>query len=179
MVAARGRHRFSLLAGGGYASPVTAQLIDGNAIAAEIRKEVATRVAALTAKGVTAGLAAILVGDNPGSISYVTMKRKDAAEVGIFSETFKLPETATQAEVLGLMRDLNGDPRFHVILPQLPMPPQINENLVLDTMAAHKDADGLHPVNLGKLLRGDLDDYRDNYFAGSKVVSFPQKDGTV
>jgi methylenetetrahydrofolate dehydrogenase (NADP+)/methenyltetrahydrofolate cyclohydrolase len=136
---------------------VTAQLIDGNAIAAEIRKEVAVRVEALSAKGVTAGLAAILVGDNAGSVSYVTMKREDAAEVGIFSETFRLPESATEPEVLGLMADLNADARFHVILPQLPMPRQINENRVLDAMAAHKDADGLHPMNLGKLLRGDLD----------------------
>ena len=136
---------------------MAAQLIDGNAIAAEIRKEVAARVEALKATGVTPGLAAILVGENPGSISYVKMKREDAAEVGIFSETFTLPDTATQDEVLNLMADLNTDPRFHVILPQLPMPPQINENRVLDAMAPHKDADGLHPVNLGKLLRGDLD----------------------
>ncbi|MGH7752101.1 MAG: bifunctional 5,10-methylenetetrahydrofolate dehydrogenase/5,10-methenyltetrahydrofolate cyclohydrolase [Gemmatimonadales bacterium] len=135
---------------------MTAQLIDGTRIAAEILGEVAERVKALRARGVTPGLAAILVGENPGSISYVTMKREDAAEVGIFSETFRLPDTAAEAEVLGLMRDLNADDRFHVILPQLPMPPQVNENRVLDTMAAHKDADGLHPMNLGKLLRGEL-----------------------
>jgi methylenetetrahydrofolate dehydrogenase (NADP+)/methenyltetrahydrofolate cyclohydrolase len=85
------------------------------------------------------------------------MKRDDAAEVGIFSETFRLPATAAEAEVLGLMADLNTDARFHVILPQLPMPPQVAENRVLDAMAPEKDADGLHPVNLGKLLRGELD----------------------
>ena len=136
---------------------MTAQLIDGNAIAADILREVAERVAALAAAGVTPGLAAILVGDNAGSISYVKMKREDAAQVGIFSETFHLPESSTESAVLGLMADLNADPRFHAILPQLPMPPQISENRVLDTMAPTKDADGLHPANLGKLLRGDLD----------------------
>jgi methylenetetrahydrofolate dehydrogenase (NADP+)/methenyltetrahydrofolate cyclohydrolase len=136
---------------------MTAQRIDGEAIASEIRAEVAARVEALKAGGVTPGLAAILVGDNPGSISYVTMKREDAAEVGIFSETFRLPETTSEAEVLALMADLNADGRFHVILPQLPMPPQVGENRVLDAMAPAKDADGLHPANLGKLLRGDLD----------------------
>ncbi len=140
-----------------YASSVTAQRIDGEAIASQIRAEVAARVEALKAHGVTPGLAAILVGENPGSISYVTMKREDAAEAGILSETFRLPETASEAEVLALMADLNGDDRFHVILPQLPMPPQVNENRVLDAMKPEKDADGLHPVNLGKLLRGDLD----------------------
>ena len=134
-----------------------AHRIDGEAIASEIRAEVAARAEALKARGVTPGLAAILVGDNPGSISYVTMKREDAAEVGIFSETFRLPEAATEGEVLALMAELNADDRFHVILPQLPMPPQVNEHRVLDAMAAEKDADGLHPVNLGKLLRGELD----------------------
>lgn len=136
---------------------MTAQLIDGNAIAADILREVAERVAVLAAAGVTPGLAAILVGDNAGSISYVKMKREDAARVGVFSETFHLPADSTEAAVLGLMADLNADPRFHVILPQLPLPPQISENRVLDAMAPHKDADGLHPANLGKLLRGDLD----------------------
>jgi methylenetetrahydrofolate dehydrogenase (NADP+)/methenyltetrahydrofolate cyclohydrolase len=136
---------------------VTAQIIDGAAMAAEIRQEVAARVEALQARGVTPGLAAILVGDNPGSISYVKMKREDAAEVGIFSETFHLPAETPESEVLELMERLNNDPRFHVILPQLPMPNQVNENRVLDTMRAEKDADGLHPVNLGKVLRGELD----------------------
>ncbi len=144
-------------ASGPYPSLDTAQIIDGNAIASEIRAGVAARVEALAARGITPGLAAILVGDNPGSISYVTMKREDAAEVGIFSETFRLPDTATEAEVLQLTAGLNADSRFHVILPQLPMPPQVDEHRVLDAMKPEKDADGLHPANLGKLLRGDLD----------------------
>lgn len=136
---------------------MTAQLIDGNAIAADILREVAGRVSVLLTKGITPGLAAILVGEDTGSVSYVKMKREDAAQVGIFSETFHLPEDSSEETVLRLMAALNDDARFHVILPQLPLPPQVNENRVLDAMARHKDADGLHPANLGKLLRGDLD----------------------
>jgi methylenetetrahydrofolate dehydrogenase (NADP+) / methenyltetrahydrofolate cyclohydrolase len=135
---------------------VTAQLIDGNAIAAGIKAEVASRVASLLERGITPGLAAIIVGENPASISYVSSKTADCAEVGILSETFTLPESATQQGVLELVRQLNADDRFHAILPQLPMPAQVNEQLVIDTMSAAKDADGLHPQNLGRLLRGEL-----------------------
>jgi len=134
-----------------------AKLIDGAAIAAEIRAEVAREAAALREAGVTPGLAAIIVGDNAASISYVSMKTKACAEAGIFSETFRLPATATQDEVIALVRQLNADPRFHAILPQLPLPPQVNELAVIDALDPAKDADGLHPVNLGKLLRGELD----------------------
>jgi methylenetetrahydrofolate dehydrogenase (NADP+)/methenyltetrahydrofolate cyclohydrolase len=134
-----------------------ARLIDGAAIAASIREEVAREAAELRAAGVTPGLAAIIVGDNAASISYVSMKTKACAEAGIFSETFRLPASATQEDVVGLVRQLNGDERFHAILPQLPLPPQVNELAVIDALAPEKDADGLHPVNLGKLLRGELD----------------------
>lgn len=136
---------------------MTAQIIDGEGIGAEIRAEVAKRVEALKPSGINPGLAAVLVGEDPGSVQYVGMKRADCAEVGILSETFHLPATASEAEVLQLMADLNADDRFHAILPQLPMPPQVNEKRVLDAMKREKDADGLHPANLGKLLRGDLD----------------------
>lgn len=136
---------------------MTAQLIDGNAVAAQIKSDVAARVAALRARGVTPGLAAIIVGDNAASISYVSGKAADCAEVGIFSETFRLPETSTHEEVLRLIERLNADERFHAILPQLPMPRQIREQEVIDAMLARKDADGLHPVNLGRLLRGELE----------------------
>ena len=136
---------------------MTAQLIDGNAVAARIKSDVAERVAALKASGPTPGLAAIIVGDNAASISYVSGKAADCAEVGIFSETFRLPETSTHDEVIHLIERLNADDRFHAILPQLPMPRQIREQEVIDTMLARKDADGLHPVNLGRLLRGELD----------------------
>lgn len=136
---------------------MTAIVIDGNAIAAQIKNDVAARVAALKAKGVTPGLAAIIVGDNAASISYVSSKAADCAEVGMLSETFRLPETATHEEVIRLIEQLNADDRFHAILPQLPMPRQIREQEVIDAMAFRKDADGLHPVNLGRLLRGELD----------------------
>ncbi len=136
---------------------MTAQIIDGNAVAARIKAEVATRVAALKDRGTTPGLAAIIVGDNAASISYVSGKAADCAEVGIFSETFRLPENSTHEEVIRLIERLNADDRFHAILPQLPMPRQIREQEVIDTMLARKDADGLHPVNLGRLLRGELD----------------------
>ncbi len=135
---------------------MTAQIIDGAAIAAEIRKEVAERVAGMLGDGLTPGLAVILVGDNPASISYVGGKAKACDEVGIFSETFHLPAETTEAEVLELVARLNADSRFHAILPQLPMPPQINERTVIDAVDPRKDVDGLHPNNLGRLLRGDL-----------------------
>lgn len=134
-----------------------AQLIDGNAIAAEIKADVARRTAALKARGVTPGLAAIIVGDNAASISYVSSKAADCAEVGIFSETFRLADDASHEDVLSLIKRLNDDDRFHAILPQLPMPKQVNEQAVIDAMLPRKDADGLHPHSLGRLLRGELD----------------------
>lgn len=134
---------------------MTAELIDGEAIAQTIRAEVAERVAALRAKGKTPGLAAILVGDDPGSVSYVSMKAKDCEAVGMFSETFHLPATTPQAELFALVERLNGDDRFDAILPQLPVPGQIDERLYIDQILAAKDADGLHPQNLGRLLRGE------------------------
>ena len=136
---------------------MTAQIIDGAAIAAEIRAEVARDTAALKARGVTPGLAAVLVGDDAASISYVTSKAKACAEAGIFSETFHLPADTPHAKVIGLIRDLNADARFHAILPQLPMPPQIAEREVITSIDPAKDVDGLHPFNLGKLLSGETD----------------------
>ena len=136
---------------------VTAQRIDGAAIAAEIRSEVAGRVTRLRASGKVPGLAAVLVGDDPASVSYVTSKAKACEELGIFSETFHLPPDTTQSDLLALIGQLNADTRFDAILPQLPMPRQIDEQTVIDALDPRKDVDGLHPVNLGKLLRGQLD----------------------
>lgn len=130
-------------------------MIDGAALAAEVRAEVAARVAALRARGVVPGLAVILVGDDPGSVSYVKGKAQDAEEAGIFAETFRLAAATPHTEVLSLVDRLNGDDRFHAILPQLPMPPQIDENAIIDAIEPKKDADGLHPVNLGRVLRGE------------------------
>jgi methylenetetrahydrofolate dehydrogenase (NADP+)/methenyltetrahydrofolate cyclohydrolase len=136
---------------------VTAQRIDGAAIAAEIRAEVAERVSGLRAKGKVPGLAAVLVGNDPASISYVASKAKACEELGIFSETFHLAEETTQDELLALIAQLNADVRFDAILPQIPMPAQITEQDIIDAIDPGKDVDGLHPVNLGKLLRGQLD----------------------
>lgn len=136
---------------------MAAEIIDGNAIAADIRADVAARVATLAKRGVTPGLAAIIVGENAASISYVSSKTVDCAEVGIFSETFRLPETASQEDVVRLIERVNDDASFHAILPQLPMPKQVDERAVIDAMLPRKDADGLHPHSLGKLLRGELD----------------------
>ncbi len=135
---------------------MTAQIIDGAAIAAEIRNEVAERVAEMLGYGLTPGLAVILVGDNPASISYVGAKAKACDEAGIFSETFHLPAETSQADVLDLVARLNADARFHAILPQLPMPQQIDERTIIDAVDPRKDVDGLHPHNLGRLLRGEL-----------------------
>ncbi len=136
---------------------MTAQIIDGKAIAAEVKAEVAIRVAALAERGVTAGLAAILVGDDPASISYVTIKTQDCNAAGIVTETFHLPATTPQAELLEMVAGLKNDERFHGILPQLPLPAQINELAILDALPPAKDVDGLHPLNLGRLLRGESD----------------------
>jgi methylenetetrahydrofolate dehydrogenase (NADP+)/methenyltetrahydrofolate cyclohydrolase len=136
---------------------VTAQLIDGAAIAAEIRRQVAGGVARLRERGIVPGLAAILVGDNPASISYVSAKARASDEVGIRARTYHLPAETPQEELLALVDRLNADPEVHTILPQLPLPPHIDERAVLERILPAKDADGLHPWNLGKLLRGDLD----------------------
>lgn len=135
---------------------MTAQIIDGRAIAADIREEVAREAAELAAVGVRPGLAAVLVGDDPASISYVTSKARTCEEVGIYSETFHLPAGISQDDLLRVIGDLNADSRFHGILPQLPLPPHIDERVILDNVDPAKDVDGLHPVNLGRLLRGEM-----------------------
>lgn len=134
-----------------------ARIIDGSAIAADIRRQVASVAARLRAQGVVPGLAAILVGDNPASISYVSAKATASEEAGIRARTFRLPAETSLRELLELIDQLNADPEVHAILPQLPLPPHIDERAVLDRIRPEKDADGLHPFNLGKLLRGDLD----------------------
>lgn len=136
---------------------MTARLIDGAAIAAAIRASIAERVERLRRRGVTPGLAALLVGDDPASISYVSGKAKASDEVGIRAQTIHLPAETTQDELLEVLDRLNQDPTVHAILPQLPLPAHIDERVVLEAIRPEKDADGLHPYNLGKLLRGDLD----------------------
>lgn len=131
---------------------MTAQLIDGTAIAAKVRAQVAAAVAQRVAAGkVRPGLAAVLVGDNPASQTYVKAKRKACAEAGLESFGYELPKTATQAEVEDLVAQLNADPRVHGILVQLPLPDGLNEEKVLEKISLEKDVDGFHPVNIGRL----------------------------
>ena len=134
---------------------MTATIIDGRAIAAELRADLAREVAELTARGVTPGLAAVLVGDDPGSVSYVTAKAEACAEIGIFSETIRLPADIPQDALLDRIAALNADDRFHAILQQLPLPAHMEERVILDAIHPTKDVDGLHPTNLGRLLRGE------------------------
>ena len=135
-----------------------AKILDGAATSKEIRAEVARDVAEMQAKhGVTPGLAAVLVGDDPASAIYVRNKGRACEEVGMFSETFHLPEETSEADLLRLVDRLNGDPRFHGILVQLPLPQQIDEARVLMTLDPGKDVDALHPVNVGKLTQGNAD----------------------
>ncbi len=131
---------------------MTAQIIDGTAIAAKVRAQVADEVQKRAAAGKPRpGLATVLVGDNPGSQSYVRSKRKACAELGIDSFPFELPKTATQREVDELVRQLNADTRVHAILVQLPLPEGLNEEQVLSGISLEKDVDGFHPVNIGRL----------------------------
>ncbi|WP_300681399.1 bifunctional methylenetetrahydrofolate dehydrogenase/methenyltetrahydrofolate cyclohydrolase [Nocardioides sp.] len=133
---------------------MTAQKLDGTATAAAIKAELMTRVAALHAKGITPGLGTILVGDDPGSRWYVNGKHKDCAEVGIESIRIDLPATATQDEIEDAVRTLNEDPSCTGYIVQLPLPKGIDENRVLGLIDPAKDADGLHPTNLGWLVLG-------------------------
>ena len=131
---------------------MTAQIIDGTAIAARVRAQVGARVQQRVAAGLPRpGLATVLVGENPASQTYVRSKRKACAELGIESFGFELPASATQAEVEDLVRQLNADPRVHAILVQLPLPDGLNEEAVLSGISLEKDVDGFHPVNIGRL----------------------------
>jgi methylenetetrahydrofolate dehydrogenase (NADP+)/methenyltetrahydrofolate cyclohydrolase len=134
---------------------MTATLIDGKAIAAEIRSEVAERVTRLGERGVRPGLAAVLVGDDEPSKIYVGGKQKACAEVGIHSERFDLPAETTQGELEALIARLNADPAVHGILVQLPLPAQIDVTAVHQAIAPDKDVDGLTPVSVGRLVRGE------------------------
>jgi len=127
-------------------------MIDGTAIAASIQAELTAEVAELKEKhGIVPGLATVLVGDNPASQTYVKMKRKRCAEVGIYSVGRELPADAPQEQVEALVRELNADPAIHGILVQLPLPGHLDEEAVLNTISLHKDVDGFHPVNIGRL----------------------------
>ena len=128
-----------------------AQLIDGKAIAQAIQDELTQEVAALKEKGIVPGLATVLVGENPASQTYVKMKNRRCAKVGIHSVAPTLPGDATQEEVEALVRELNADPTINGILVQLPLPDHLDEEAVLNIVSLDKDVDGFHPVNIGKL----------------------------
>lgn len=133
---------------------MTARIIDGKQIAAQMREELKQKVAALKATGITPGLAVILVGDDPASKSYVTAKEKACEEIGIYSSDNRIPATTTQAELLAIIDQFNKDPKIHGILVQLPLPKHINEDAVLLAIDPKKDVDGFHPVNVGRMVVG-------------------------
>jgi methylenetetrahydrofolate dehydrogenase (NADP+)/methenyltetrahydrofolate cyclohydrolase len=133
---------------------MSAVILDGKATAQTIKNNLAQRVAALKAKGINPGLGTILVGDDAGSHAYVNGKHKDCAEVGISSIRIDLPKTATQTDVMNAITKLNNDPNCTGFIVQLPLPKGLDGNLALEAMDPNKDADGLHPNNLGKLVLG-------------------------
>lgn len=133
---------------------MSAIIIDGKAVAQNVRSGVAQKVAALKEKGVNPCLAVILVGSNPASVSYVTGKRKALAEAGMEDRSVDLPETVTEDELLAKIHELNEDKTVHGILVQLPLPKHISEEKVLLAIAPEKDVDGFHPVNVGNMMIG-------------------------
>jgi methylenetetrahydrofolate dehydrogenase (NADP+)/methenyltetrahydrofolate cyclohydrolase len=138
----------------------SAKLIDGTAIGQAMRGELAAEIAALKAEGITPGLAAVLVGENTASATYVRMKGKACDEAGLYHETLERPKEMTEADLLALVDRLNADPRIHGILVQLPLPKHINTGRVLLRIDPRKDVDGFHPTNVGKVSSGDPSGFR-------------------
>jgi len=131
---------------------VGALILDGKAVAGRIQEEIAEAVKEMKRRhGVTPGLAAVLVGENPASQMYVKMKRNRCAEVGIESFGYEIPATVSQTELENLIAELNADPKIHGILVQLPLPEHLDEQLVLQSLSLDKDVDGFHPINIGRL----------------------------
>jgi len=133
---------------------MTAQIIDGKQVAAEMRAELKGKVAELKTKGVTPGLAVVLVGEDPASKSYVTAKERACEEIGIFSDDNRLSADTKEEDLLALIDKLNKDPKINGILVQLPLPKHIDEDKVLLAIDPAKDVDGFHPVNVGKMVVG-------------------------
>ena len=134
---------------------MSAKIISGAEIAEQIRQELRKDIASLKEKGVTPGLAVVLVGEDPASQSYVRMKGKACEELGLFSQTIVKPADTSEEELLALIDSLNADPRIHGILVQLPLPKHIDENKVILRIDPNKDVDGFHPINVGKMLIGE------------------------
>ena len=135
-------------------------MIDGTAVGNRLRAELQTDIRALRDRGVTPGLAAVLVGDNPASATYVRMKGKACEDAGLYHETIRLPRDTSETELLALVDRLNADPKIHGILVQLPLPQQIHTQRVLQRVAPGKDVDGFHPENVGKVFVGDPTGFR-------------------
>lgn len=134
---------------------MTAQIIDGKQLAADMREELKTEVARLKEKGIVPGLGVVLVGEDPASKSYVTAKEKACAEIGIYSDDNRLSAETSQDELMALVDKLNNDPKVHGILVQLPLPKHIDEHAVLLAVNPDKDVDGFHPMNVGKMVVGE------------------------
>ena len=134
---------------------MSAKIIDGKQIAADIRQELKAEVAELKAQGVIPGLGVILVGDDPASKSYVSAKEKACGNIGIYSDDNRLPAEASQEELLALVNQMNQDPKINGILVQLPLPKHIDESAVLVAIDPDKDVDGFHPMNVGKMMVGE------------------------
>jgi methylenetetrahydrofolate dehydrogenase (NADP+)/methenyltetrahydrofolate cyclohydrolase len=154
-----------------------AELIDGNAIARSIRQEVALEVAKLVARGITPGLAVVLVGDDPASEVYVRNKGHACDEAGMHSVTINMPAATSQQELLAQVKRLNDDPAIHGILVQMPLPKHLDAEAVIRTILPAKDVDGFHPVNVGKNLIGDRDGFVPCTPAGVKEML--ARSGTV
>lgn len=134
---------------------MSAQLIDGKKIAAEMREEIAQRSADLTARGTTPGLGVILVGEDPASQSYIRAKERACEKAGIYSDDNRLSAETTEEELLALVERMNRDPKIHGILVQLPLPAHIDEHRVLLAIDPDKDVDGFHPMNVGRMMVGE------------------------
>ncbi len=147
-----------------------AMLIDGKALALEVRADVARDAALLAAQGVTPGLTVVLVGDDPASAVYVGAKERACREAGMNGETIRLPADTTEAELMAVVDRLNADPAIHGILVQMPLPSQIDADTVIRRIRPDKDVDGFHPVNVGKLLIGERDGFVPCTPAGIMVM---------
>lgn len=134
-----------------------AKILSGKEVSARIKEKLKAEVAALTEKGVTPGLAVVIVGNDPASKVYVGRKEAMCTELGMYSEKYALPEDTAQSELLALIEKLNSDPNIHGILVQLPLPEPLDEKAVIAAIAPQKDVDAFHPVNVGKIMIGDYD----------------------
>lgn len=132
-----------------------AKIISGKDVSSQIREELKARAARLKERGVVPGLAVVLVGEDPASVSYVTAKARAAEEIGIFETTIRMPATSSEEEILRTVDELNRDARYHGFLVQVPLPKHVRSEKVINFILPEKDVDGFHPVNVGKMLRGE------------------------